>query len=428
MTTNASVINPYQKFYAEDGITPLSGGSIAVYENGTTTLLAIYSDNGMTVPQDNPYNLDAGGAINGDIHFEGFATITPFDGPDGTGAEMPSFDDVSCFDQSNPFGLWDATVTYTDDRSASNIVQSPVDENYYVSIQNGNLNHEPSVSPSWWRTFITGDQQTFTSSDTWTKIAGANWVFVELWGAGAGGGAGLNSAAAENRGGGGGGGGGAYTAKLYKASDLAATVAVTIGAGGAGGATAAGSAGGTTSFGSHLLAYGGEGGTVGDNSGNVATGGQPGGSLTAGASLSGSTYGTADDTRFGAAGNSGGTNAVVALAGLRSLEGGPGGGGGGGLNAGGTATAGAAGGSQAQAASLTGGGGAGGAATGANGSAGAAFQGGGGGGAGNAGGVGGAGGRAGGGGGGGAGTTGAGSPPGGNGGAGGDGYAKISSW
>lgn len=420
MTTNASVINPYQKFYAEDGITPLSGGSIAVYENGTTTLLSIYSDNGMTVPQDNPYNLDAGGAINGDIHFEGFATITPFDGPDGTGAEMPSFDDVSCFDQSNPFGLWDATVTYTDDRSASNIVQSPVDGNYYISLQDNNLNHEPSASPSWWSTFLTADQQLFTSSGTWTKAAGVNWVQVEVWGAGGGGGNGYNSAAAEIRGGGSGGGGGRYSIRLFKASDLAGTVSVTIGAGGA-----ANGVGGNTSFGAHLIAYGGGPGVNGDNA-SAKAGGQPGGSLTNGSGLGGSTYGLTDDTESGSAGGIGAINAAAAGAGLRSLNGGTGGGGGGGLTAAGAVTAGQAGGSQTQGA-LTGGGGAGGAATGAGvaGSAGTGFQGGGGGGAGTAGGTGGAGGTAGGGGGGGAGSSGVANSVGGT---GGNGYCRVRSW
>lgn len=419
MTTNASVINPYQKFYAEDGITPLSGGSIAVYENGTTTLLSIYSDNGMTVPQDNPYNLDAGGAINGDIHFEGFATITPFDGPDGTGAEMPSFDDVSCFDQSNPFGLWDATVTYTDDRSASNIVQSPVDGNYYISLQDNNLNHEPSVSPLWWSTFLTADQQIFTSSDTWTKAAGVNWVQVELWGAGGGGGNGFNAASNETKGGGSGGGGGRYSVMLFKASDLAATVAVTIGAGGA-----AATVGGNTSFGSHLIAYGGQGGTSGDNA-SAKAGGLPGGSLTAGNALAGTAYGATDFTENGSQGGLGGFNVSAAGAGLRSLMGGCGGGGGGGMSAADVPLAGAAGGSQTQG-GLTGGGGAGGAATNAAGSAGTGFQGGGGGGAGNTtGGAGGAGGTASGGGGGGAGDNGAGAAAGG---AGGAGYARIRSW
>lgn len=146
----ASVISPYQKFYALDGITPLSGGTVAVYENLTTNLLSIYSDRNLTIPQTNPYVLDAGGAINGDVFYSGNATLTTFD---DDGGEIASFDYVTCFDQSIPFAAWDATVTYTASYASSNIVQSTVDNNYYISIQANNLNHEPSVSASWWQSY-----------------------------------------------------------------------------------------------------------------------------------------------------------------------------------------------------------------------------------------------------------------------------------
>lgn len=148
--SRASVISPYQKFYESDGVTPLSGGSAVFYENETTDLLAIYSDSELTIPRANPVTLDAGGGINGDVHFAVFATIVTYD---AIGAEVETFDDVSCFDESIPLALWDPTVVYGDDRSSSNIVQSPVDDNYYISIQALNLNHEPSASPSWWLPF-----------------------------------------------------------------------------------------------------------------------------------------------------------------------------------------------------------------------------------------------------------------------------------
>jgi len=148
--SRASVINPYQKFYELDGVTPLSGGSITFYENETTDLLAIYSDSALTVPQTNPYELDAGGAINGDVYFDTLATLVTFDSDD---TEIQTFDNVACFDQSNPLAVWDPAQTYTGDFSSNNIVQSPVDDNYYISIQGNNLNHEPSVSPLWWEPF-----------------------------------------------------------------------------------------------------------------------------------------------------------------------------------------------------------------------------------------------------------------------------------
>jgi hypothetical protein len=445
--------------YFDDSGDVLTAGYIQFYASGTSTPITTYADASLTIANEWPVPLDASGR-QPNIFFDGTAkatlrnsagtmiatadpvgeTGTTFGAP-WSSAEVYQTGDIVLADDGNYYeaiadsnqnhyppsnaawwekiqflSTWNANVTYADEA----IVE--LDGILYTSQQNTNLNHDPSTDAAgtWWLPIGASagvNEQLFAASGTWTKPA-CNWVQVELWGAGGGGGNGYNAAAAETRGGGSGGGGGRYNVRIFKASDLASTVAVTIGAGGA-----AASVGGNTSFGSHLIAYGGAGGTNGDNA-SAKNGGQPGGSLTAGNALSGSTYGTGDETLNGAAGGSGGFNATAAGLGLRSLNGGPGGGGGGGLTAANAATAGGAGGSQTQGA-LTGGGGAGGAATGAAGSAGSAFQGGGGGGAGGNGGAGGAGGAAGGGGGGGAGLSGTGNAAGG---VGGNGYARIRTW
>jgi len=112
--------------------------------------------------------------------------------------------------------------------------------------------------------------QVFTSSGTWTKPAGITKVMVEVIGGGGGGGF-ISSNPA-----GGGGGGGGYSRKLIDVSAIA-SVAVTIGAGGAAGTTSAGggSSGGTTSFGEHCSATGGAGapGVGSGGSGGVGSGG-----------------------------------------------------------------------------------------------------------------------------------------------------------
>lgn len=136
--------------------------------------------------------------------------------------------------------------------------------------------------------------QEFSSSGTWTKPVGCTFVMVETLGAGGGGGSGgRNSSTAY---GGSGGGGGAYTYRLFKSSELSSTEAVTIGAGGTGGAAISiddtngnnGTAGGNTTFGASLIAYGGQNGRGGNTS--KIEGGQGGGVFPNGYPFDGSIY------------------------------------------------------------------------------------------------------------------------------------------
>ena len=117
-----------------------------------------------------------------------------------------------------------------------------------------------------------GDQQTFTSSGTWTKPTETNrgqYAYVQVWGAG-GGGAGYSGWST------GGGGGGSYRDRVFLLSALSATETITIGAGGAGGGLSAnGTNGGSSSFGSYMTAYGGTGGQY--TAGAGAVGGAAGG-------------------------------------------------------------------------------------------------------------------------------------------------------
>ena len=109
----------------------------------------------------------------------------------------------------------------------------------------------------------TVDYQEFTSSGTWTKPSGVNFVYIEAVGGGGSGAvfygstSGLYST--------GGGNGGCFGFRLYEASSLGATESVVIGSGGAarsGTNNGSGNAGGDTSFAGAVVSKGSQGGKV----------------------------------------------------------------------------------------------------------------------------------------------------------------------
>ena len=101
------------------------------------------------------------------------------------------------------------------------------------------------------------DYQEFTTSGTWTKPVGCNYVYVEALG---GGGSGAKNTSTNIACG---GAGGEFVNKIFKSSDVTSSVTITVGSGGASqNITGSGYDGGNSMFGTLLTAYGGGAGVT----------------------------------------------------------------------------------------------------------------------------------------------------------------------
>lgn len=202
------------------------------------------------------------------------------------------------------------------------------------------------------------DRQAFTTSGTWTKpTAGQQFGSVIAFGAGSGASAGSVGAAGTSRAGGSGGGGGGRSVSIFLLADLPATVTVTVGAGGLGGAAVttgagtAGTLGGPSSFGSFVRTRAASvpgaagqgqvaGGPAGGNSG-AAGGGSTGGAISAANAATAPVAGGLADVFPGGTGGVGGVAGSTADGTVNGSPGANGGTFGAGGGGGGAATTGA---------------------------------------------------------------------------------------
>lgn len=372
---------------------PRNGAKLFTYIAGTSTKTAVYKDAAGTIPHTNPIILNSNGLPPDDIWIlDGNVldfVLAPANDTDPPGSPILTIEDVSGVNDAlaavslsewvdsgltptfisatsfsvagdktalfhpfrrlkltvsagtvyarisaSSFGSGITTVTVVNDSGAL--------DSGLTKVEYGIASHNNTSLPGYRLLKF----EVFTTSGTWTKIAGCLAVDVEVVDGG-GGGAGAASIANEV-GLGGGGSGGGYRRRFIE-TGLGATETVTIGAGGAGGVgTNSGGSGGASGFGAHVpTANAGPG--VGGQSlasgtslafGGAGSGGVPTGADTLiGGGHCGS-YGTRVSGTVGIAGSGGsshlgGGGRGAQAAGNNGSAGlGPGGGGGGALTQG----------------------------------------------------------------------------------------------
>jgi len=337
VSTNAAFLN---------GRLQLTSGATTYYADGTALLKApLTAINSLTPAADRIayYTSASAGAMTALTSF-GRSLIDDADaatarttlGAQASDATLTALAGLTTAANKLPYFTGVDTATMTDITTAGREILSTASSGTNGQV----LTSSGGGAPTW--TTVSGgggggaiDVQAYSADGTWTKPAGAQFVEVIAIGGGGGGGSGRLGAPASTRGGGAGGGGAGITRWMVPAAALGATVAVTVGQGGAGGAPQltsgvngnAGSPGTASTFGAHVYASGGFGGAGG--AGTVA----PIGGAGASASII-----------PGGVGGNGGAGATGSPTVGASALGAAGGGGGGSVTSGNTQQAGANGG------------------------------------------------------------------------------------
>jgi len=120
---------------------PLVNGLIYFYESGTTTPKATYADINQAVANPNPVVLDASG-YQPNIFFNGVAKAVL---ATSANVQIQTRDPVGDTAVNIPFQSWVPNFSY----SLNDLVLGSNGE-FYISLENGNIGNDPTISPSEW--------------------------------------------------------------------------------------------------------------------------------------------------------------------------------------------------------------------------------------------------------------------------------------
>lgn len=133
-------VNPRPQFFNDAG-QPLALGKLFIFESGSNKLKAIFADTNLEVTTENPHILSASGRV-GNLFFDGSSNQILTDADE---VQFWQVDPVGGDAVTGSFSSWNALTVYSTDS-----IVTGDDNNFYISITDGNQNNEPSASPTDW--------------------------------------------------------------------------------------------------------------------------------------------------------------------------------------------------------------------------------------------------------------------------------------
>lgn len=127
--------------FFDDAGKPLIDGKLQFFESGTTTPKNTFADIDLTIPNPNPVILSAAGR-QPNIFFDGTARVILLKSDD---TQIEVRDPIGETATQGVFSSWNALTTY----ETSNIVIAS-NGLFYISINDGNQNNDPTTSPANW--------------------------------------------------------------------------------------------------------------------------------------------------------------------------------------------------------------------------------------------------------------------------------------